>query len=382
MNRRTALSLAFLGGLIPNTLFAQTRGRKGLTRARFAEANDPEVRRDATPVDDPEPADAADAPGMPREVGQKWRRFDISRYTKLASNQTNPQNAIVDWIFRRTGTAAWHGEKVSSISAGRAQLRVYHDEETLRQVGAVVERFTNSQADILSVRVRFVAAVDTRWRYAVFSRLTHVGGGPQGQQIWTLKLEDAAFVLAQMEIYQGFRILADRRVEMVNGQTLTIERSEPRGYTGSIQRDSAAGLGFQPKNEQLKEGVFLKVSPLMTFEGDALDAAIDLNVNTVRNYLRTKVIAPREIGSNEMSIDVPEVVETRLSNYTVKDWPLGQTLLISAGIHPGILQAKGGFMNLRIPGTVPSSTEVLVFIDIEAVDRPRAARRDRDREVE
>ncbi|MDE2507003.1 MAG: hypothetical protein KGM43_07320, partial [Planctomycetota bacterium] len=160
------------------------------------------------------------------------------------------------------------------------------------------------------------------------------------------------------------------------------ETTMARSFAGGMQRESAAGLGYQPKAEQLDEGFTLRLSPLLTFDGDALDAAIDLNVNTVRNYLRTKVIAPREIGSNEMSIDVPEVVETRLSNYTVKDWPLGQTLLISAGIHPGILQAKGGFMNLRIPGTVPSSTEVLVFIDIEAVDRPRAARRDRDREVE
>ena len=151
----------------------------------------------------------------------------------------------------------------------------------------MIERFTNAVNDFLSIRVRFVAAVDTRWRYAVYSRLTPVGSGPQGQQIWTLKVEDAAFVLAQMQVYQGFRLLTDQKVEMVNGQTLTVKTSEPRGFTGGIQRDSAVGLGFQPKAEQLEEGVTLRLSPLLTFDGDSLDAAIDLTANTVKSLHRT-----------------------------------------------------------------------------------------------
>ncbi len=133
-------------------------------------------------------------------------------------------------------------------------------------------------------------------------------------------------------------------------------------------------MGFQPKADQLEEGVTLRMSPLLTFDGDALDAAIELTANTVKSFHRTRVIAPREVGPNEITIDVPEVTESRL-NQTVKGWPLGQTLLISAGIQPGILQSKGGFLNLRIPGTVPSGTELLVFLDAEA----REAARGRDR---
>jgi hypothetical protein len=137
-----------------------------------------------------------------------------------------------------------------------------------------------------------------------------------------------------------------------------------------MQRESAAGIGYQPKAEQIEEGVTLRLSPLLTFEGDTLDAAIDLSSATVKSLHRTRVIAPREIGPTEMTIDVPEVAESRL-NQTVKGWPVGQTLLISAGIQPGILQGKGGFLNLRIPGTVPTGTEMLVFLDAEASDRPR-----------
>jgi hypothetical protein len=48
-------------------------------------------------------------------------------------------------------------------------------------------------------------------------------------------------------------------------------------------------------------------------------------------------------------------------------------LLISGGITPGILQSKTGFLNLRVPGTVPTDTELLVFIDVEPIrDRTSA----------
>ena len=106
----------------------------------------------------------------------------------------------------------------------------------------------------------------------------------------------------------------------------------------------------------------------MNFDGDAVDAMIDLTVNTVRSFHRTKVIAPRDVGPSEMAVDVPEATETHLDQ-TVKNWPLGQTLVISAGIHPGILDKKGGWFNLQIPGTFPTGTEVLVVLDVETVSR-------------
>ena len=373
MNRRTAMLLTMLmGGVLPRGVLAQVTGRRASSSGRPGRASAP---RPAS--DDPDPAPASNAPetddpppGFPSETGFQWRPFDISRYTGLDHSQSNPQNAIIEWIFRRTGTAPWHGEKVAVLSASRSRIKAYNDHKHLEQASEVIERFTNAVSDFLSIRVRFVAAVDTRWRYAVYSRLTPVGGGPQGQQIWTLKVEDAAFVLAQMQVYQGFRLLTDQKVEMVNGQTLTVKTSELRGYTGGMQRESAVGLGYQPKAEQLEEGVTLRLSPLLTFDGDALDAAIDLTANTVKSLHRTRVIAPREIGPAEITLDVPEVAESR-HNQTVKGWPLGQTLLISAGIQPGILQSKGGFMNLRIPGTTPSGTELLIFLDAEVSSRPK-----------
>ena len=80
---------------------------------------------------------------------------------------------------------------------------------------------------------------------------------------------------------------------------------------------------------------------------------------------------------SEMSVNVPESTQTHLDQ-TIKNWPLGQTLVISAGIHPGFLDKKGGWFNLRIPGTYPTGTEVLVFLDAETVTRAKAASRNAD----
>jgi hypothetical protein len=371
MNRRTALTLSmFLGGLLPRGLWAQSAMRKS-----------PKTRdKSLQPVargDDPEdPAVATDEPPAPfsPEPGFQWRRYPISRYTKAASSQASPQKAIIDWIFKRTGIAEWHGDKVAVLSASRTELRAYNSPDVLKQVDEVVERFTNATEDVLSVHVQFLAAVDTRWRYSVYSRLTFVASGPQGQQIWTMKLEDAALVLSQMQVQQGFRKLEDQRLEMVNGQTLTVRTYEKRPYAGRLQRDGAAGAGFQAKADQLEESIILKFSPLLNFDGDAVDAMIDLTVNTVRSFHRTKVITPRDVGPAEMSVDVPEATQTHLEQ-TVRNWPLGQTLVISAGIHPGILSKKGGWFNLQIPGTYPTGTEVLAFLDAETVTRAKAATR-------
>jgi hypothetical protein len=371
MNRRTALMLSiFLGGLLPRGLWAQSAGRKS---AKTRDKSLQPASRSDDPEDTPSAGDEPASPFAP-EPGFQWRRYNIARYTKVAGNQANPQKAIIDWIFKRTGIADWHGDKVAVLSASRTELRAYNSPEILKQVDEVVERFTNATEDILSIHIQFIAAVDTRWRYSALSRLTYVGSGPQGQQIWTTKMTEAAMTLTQMQVQQGFRKLADQRVEMINGQTLSIKTSEPRSYAGGLQTDGAAGTAYQSKAEKLEESIVLKLSPLLTFDGDALDAIIDLTCNTVHSFHRTKVIAPRDVGPAEMAVDVPQSTQTHLDQ-TVKNWPLNQTLIISGGIHPGILDKKGGWFNLQIPGTYPTGTEVLVFLEAETISRAKVATR-------
>lgn len=399
MNRRKALLTSLLtGGLLPAHLLGQDAPRRagGFRRARDTQRvarrdddqplddNDRPLDDLDQPLDDEPLAPAAEAvesggglpADIPTEPGAQFRAFDISKYTSLPHEASTPQQALIEWIFRRTGSARWHGDQIAMLGASRTQLRAYHTAKVLRQVEEVVERFTNAQpSNVLKIRARFVAAGDTRWRYAVASRLVPIASGPQGQQVWALDAEEAAMVRTQMQVYQRFDLLLDKELKVINGQTLSIAREMDVEYISGPQRDSAVGLGFQPGTSKLKEGVFLRLSPLLTYEGDALDLALDVRANTVKALVPTRILTRREIGPSDMSIDVPEVVESRL-NQTIQGWKLGQTLVIACGIHPGILQSKTGFLNLRIPGTIPTKTELIVTLDAEAVsDPPRTARR-------
>jgi hypothetical protein len=369
MNRRTALlSSLFLGGVVPPSLLAQTQNGKIVNRSRTRQASLEGDENDAGAADPQLPGALLKTPSF------KLRTWDISPYTTIPTNvQAPPEKAIIDWILLRTGTYEWHGENPAVLSANRQKLTAYNSPEILNQVDEIVQRFVQATNDYLKIQVQFIAAVDPRWRYTVYSRLTHVGGGPQGQQIWTMNARDAALVLTQMQVQQGFRQLAKEAVEVINGQTVTIKTKDVRTFVGGLMQDATGGMNFQPRPDKIEEGVFLKISPLLNFNGDAVDAKLDLTVNTVRMLHRTKVIAPREVGAIETTIDVPDTTQTHLEQ-TVRNWRLGQSLIISCGIHPGILDKKTGLFNLPIPGTYPTATEVLVFLEVEPVDRGRVAR--------
>jgi hypothetical protein len=170
--------------------------------------------------------------------------------------------------------------------------------------------------------------------------------------------------VAQMGISQNFRRIYDQYHKMVNGQTLFVKTASEREYYSGLDRSSISSLGYEPKVGKLEEGVELRVSPLLNYDGTAIDLAMDLKASVIRKLHPVKVIAPRKIGPAEMTIDLPEFASTRM-NQTIPDWPLDQTLILSAGILPGILEEQGGFMaNLRLPGLQPNSTELLLVLDV------------------
>ena len=376
MKRRSLLMLSLLGWSARALGQDAPRRPKVTPRSRQVSDDgddDPPKKRAAKPkAAKPDPGEdggpnATSSESLPANVPTEtdfvFKTFDISPYTSLKHTSQTPQTAILDWIFRRTETGPWHGEKIAVLCANRNQIRAYNSKKIIDQVAETVTQFVEADADVLTVRVRFLAAADSRWRYAVYSRLTPVGTGPQGQQIWQTSESNIESIIAQMQVWQGFKSLEDKKFEMINGQTLRVESFLKKSYPGGTQREGAVGLGYQPKVESLTEGIVLRFSPLLSYDGDTLDAAIDLSTNLIRRFHATKVLGPKEIGTGEITIDVPEVSETRL-NQAVKTWPLGQALIISAGVQPGLLLDKEGWLKMRIPGTVPTGTEALAVINV------------------
>ena len=93
---------------------------------------------------------------LPNDQGQIWREYDISPYTSRVTNTERPEQAIVDWILRETGTEVWFSEPLGILNAGKNTLRVYHTPEMQRLVLDIVDRFVSSQAEAQAITLRLV----------------------------------------------------------------------------------------------------------------------------------------------------------------------------------------------------------------------------------
>ena len=56
---------------------------------------------------------------LPRSEGQVFRRYDLRPYTGRIDSNLTPQQAVIDWILRETGTATWFNEKHSRFITHR-----------------------------------------------------------------------------------------------------------------------------------------------------------------------------------------------------------------------------------------------------------------------
>ncbi|HUG68521.1 MAG TPA: hypothetical protein VMM76_12280, partial [Pirellulaceae bacterium] len=56
---------------------------------------------------------------LPRDHNQKWREYDIRPYTSRVTTTERPEQAVIDWILRETGTEVWFTEPFGILNAGK-----------------------------------------------------------------------------------------------------------------------------------------------------------------------------------------------------------------------------------------------------------------------
>ena len=44
---------------------------------------------------------------LPRNHGQIWKRYAIGAYTSNVAGSAKPEQAVIDWVLRDTGTDVW-----------------------------------------------------------------------------------------------------------------------------------------------------------------------------------------------------------------------------------------------------------------------------------
>jgi hypothetical protein len=115
------------------------------------------------------PAETADAarplaakvtagPGvLPSDHGQLWREYDLTPYTSKITTTERPEQAVVDWILRETGTEIWFSQPLGVLNADRRTLRVYHTAEMHKVVAGVVDRFVAGAGAAQPLSLRLVS---------------------------------------------------------------------------------------------------------------------------------------------------------------------------------------------------------------------------------
>ena len=101
---------------------------------------------------------------LPNNHGQIWREYDISPYTARVTTTVRPEQAIVDWILRDTGTEVWFSDPVGMLSASREKLIVYNTPEMHDLVRSVVDRFVGGQAESHAFGLQLVTVGSPNWR--------------------------------------------------------------------------------------------------------------------------------------------------------------------------------------------------------------------------
>jgi len=302
---------------------------------------------------------------LPNEAGQIWREYDISPYTLRVTTTKRPEQAVVDWILRQTGYEAWHSEPLGILSAGHRTLRVYHTPPMQAVVADIVDRFVSTEAETRAFGLRVITVEHPNWRARVRKVLRPVQVQTPGVQAWILQREDAALVLAELRRRTDYREHNSPHLLVNNGQSTVISALRARTYVRDVALRPDAWPGFEPEASQIDEGFSLEFSPLLSVDGQMIDAAIRCNIDQVEKMVPVMLEVPTAAAPRQRTkVEVPQLAHFRFHERF--RWPENQVLVIGMGMVPVPLPVEGKTLVPGVPLRLPSSPprgELLVIVE-------------------
>jgi len=268
---------------------------------------------------------------LPNEHGQKWREYDITPYTSRVTTTERPEQAILDWILRETGTEAWFSEPVGLLTANRERLIAYHTPDIQQVVGEIVDRFVSSQAESHVFGLQLVTIASPNWRSRALPLMRSVTVQSPGVDAWLLSKENAAILIGQLRKRSDFRAHNSPNLLIQNGQAQTLARTRPRNYARSLRLRDGAFPGYEIEMGQIQEGYSLQISPLLSMDNSMVDAVMKCHIDQVEKLLPVSVDIPGGLTQRQTAqIQVPQLVSWRLHERF--RWPTDRVLLLSCGV--------------------------------------------------
>ena len=268
---------------------------------------------------------------LPNAAGQVWREYDITPYTSELPNIQRPEQAVIDWIVKETGTRLWFSEPMGVLSADRKRVIVYHTPEIQRVVKSILDRFNRTRAQSQVFEINLVTVDKPNWRATAYPMLQPVEVRSPGIEAFLVSKENAAILQSQLARRADFKRHSGGRVAGPDGQTFVLEKATPVSFVQALQWTPNQIPNYQPKTETINEGYRLALSCLTSLDNRTIEAIIDCDVDQVEKLTPVKVDVPAPGGAlTQLDLNVPQLVSWRL-NERVR-WPSDQVLLLSCGI--------------------------------------------------
>ena len=302
---------------------------------------------------------------LPNDHGQLWREYDITPYTLRVAATARPEQAVVDWILRETGYEIWHGEPLAVLSANQQTLRVYHTPDMQKIVADIVDRFVSTEADAHAFGLRVVSLSHPNWRGRAQRLLHPVPVQTPGAQAWLLHKEDAAVVLAELQRRSDYREHSSPHLLVNNGQSAVVSATRGHNYVRGASFRTDGFPGFQPETALVDEGFTLEFSPLLSVDGQIIDAAIKCDIDQVEKIVSVPLEVPAAVAPRQRTkIEVPQMAHFRFHERF--RWPADQVLLVGFGMVALPVPSEGQSLVPGLPLPLPSApprADVLVFVE-------------------
>ena len=319
---------------------------------------------------------------LPNAAGQVWREYDITPYTAELSDVDRPEQAVVDWIVKETGTRLWFSEPMGVLSADRKRVIVYHTPEIQKVVKTILDRFNRTRAQAQVFEVNLVTIDKPNWRATAYAVLQPIEVRSPGIEAWLISKENAAILQSQLARRVDYKRHSGGRVASPDGQTFVLEKSSPVSFTQALQWTPNQIPNYQPKTETINEGYRLAMSCLTSLDNRTIEAIIDADVDQVEKLTPVKIDVPAPGGVlTQLDLNVPQLISWRV-NERIR-WPADQVLLLSCGIvaSPEAKQdLPRGALNMFSRLQASKRTNALLFIEFRGPQSgstvPRSAQSD------
>lgn len=266
---------------------------------------------------------------LPNQSGQYWTEYDLKPYTAALKNVDRPQQAVVDWILRETGSDLWFQEPMGILSADRTTLRVYHNAAMQKVVAQVYERFVNGINEPHVYSLRLITIGNPNWRSKALPLMRSATARTPGVTAWLMPKENGAIVMAQLRQRQDVREVQSVDLSMVQGQTQVIEQMRPRNYLREYAPNTTSQWPpLSPTYGEINEGFRMVFSPLLSLDGNTMDMMLKCDIDQVEKMQNVPLDIPGAAGT--LQVEVPQMVSWRMQERF--RWPTDHVLVLAGGI--------------------------------------------------